>query len=57
MFYEQQTLYALWFWPLGTRVPLLEWFIEFGDIVQSLVNMGVYGVCSLILTLPHNNQI
>lgn len=57
MFYEQQTPYSLRSWALGTKVLLLEWFIEYEDIVQSLVNMGVYGVCSLIIALLHTNKI
>ena len=33
------------------------WLLMFEDVVQSLLRMCLYGVCSLILTKPHTNQI
>ena len=34
----------------------VEWFIKFENVVHFLLNMCMYGVCSLILTKPHINQ-
>ena len=35
----------------------LEYLMIFKDALESLLNMCLYGVCSLILTEPHTNQM
>ena len=35
----------------------IEWSLILVDVVQSLLNMCLYDVCSLILTEPNTNQI
>ena len=38
-------------------IVFMERWIKFEDKVQPLLNICLYGVCSLILTKPHTNQI
>ena len=35
----------------------MEQLIEFEDIMQSLLDTCPYGVCAVILSKPHTNQI
>ena len=34
----------------------VEWLLKFQDVVHSLSNMCLYGVCSMVLAKPHTNQ-
>ena len=42
---------------VGFLIAYIEWLVIFEDAVQSLLNMSLYDVCSLVLTEPHANQI